>query len=132
MIEEKVLQNIGLNEKQAKIYLALLELGKGTVVEIAKKSELKRPITYIVLDGLRKKGLVSELPAKKRKIFVAEDPAVLEKNNRQNLDEFRDMLPMFRALYNRAAKPKIKFYDSKDAIESLYYNEIFPSDKIYF
>ena len=39
---EKILKNIGLNEKEAKIYLALLELGKSKVPEIAKKAELKR------------------------------------------------------------------------------------------
>lgn len=132
MVEEKVLQNLGLNEKQAKIYLALLELGKATVVEVAKQAGLKRPITYVVLDDLKNKGLVSEIPEKKRKLFAAEDPAFLEKNSRQNLVEFHEMLPLLRARYNRGAKPRIRFYDNKDAIENLYYNEIFPAEKIYF
>lgn len=132
MIEEKVLQNLGLNEKQAKVYLALLELGKATVVEIAKKSGLKRPTTYVVLDDLKTKGLVSAVPEKKRTLFTAEAPAVLEKNSRQNLNEFHEMLPLLRARYNRGAKPKIRFYDNKDVIENLYYNEIFPAKKIYF
>lgn len=132
MVEEKVLQNLGLNEKQAKIYLALLELGKATVVEIAKKSGLKRPTTYVVLDDLKTKGLVSEAPEKKRTLFIAEDPAVLEKNSKQNLSEFHEMLPLFRARFNRGTKPKIRFYDNKSVIENLYYNEIFPAEKIYF
>lgn len=132
MIEEKVLQNIGLDEKQAKVYLALLELGKATVVQIAKKAAIKRPTCYLILDSLKTKGLVSEIPEKRRTLYAAEDPEILEKNTRQNLLQFHEMLPLYRAKYNRGVKPTIRFYDTKDAIENLYYNEIFPAEKIYF
>ena len=58
MIEQQVLENLGLSEKEAEIYLALLELGTGTVVEVAKKSGVKRPTAYLVLDELKKMGYI--------------------------------------------------------------------------
>src|SRR3989338_2411851 len=49
----------GLSENEAKIYLALLELGKGTVSEITRKANLNRTTGYDVLDGLVAKNLAS-------------------------------------------------------------------------
>lgn len=40
---ERVLEKFGLSEKEAKIYLATLELGQATVQQIAKKAGLVRP-----------------------------------------------------------------------------------------
>ena len=38
----EALVSLGINEKQAKVYLALIELGEATVQEIAKSAELNR------------------------------------------------------------------------------------------
>ncbi len=132
MIEQKVLQNLGLSEKEAITYMALLQLGKSTVVSIAKTAGLKRPTVYVVLDELKKKGLVSEVPEKGRTLYSPEDPAVLEQNIKHSLDDFKDLLPMFRAQFSRGTKPTIKYYEDKDVIYNLYLNEIFPAKKIYF
>jgi HTH-type transcriptional regulator, sugar sensing transcriptional regulator len=132
MIEQKVLQNLGLNEKEALIYLALLELGKSTVVQIAKKAEIKRPTAYLVLDSLKQKGLVSEVPEKSRTLYAAENPESLEQNVKHSLSDFHELLPVLKASYSRGTKPTIRYYDDKDTIENLYYNEIFPSQRIFF
>ena len=39
---ERELQEIGLNEKEAKVYLATLELGQSVVQDIAKKAGVNR------------------------------------------------------------------------------------------
>ncbi|KKQ22634.1 MAG: hypothetical protein US37_C0002G0259 [Candidatus Moranbacteria bacterium GW2011_GWF2_37_11] len=39
----KLLEESGFTGKEARVYLALLELGQGNVTEIAKISDLKRP-----------------------------------------------------------------------------------------
>ena len=57
-----LLSSIGLQQKEAKVYLALLELEQGTVSKIAKLSGLKRPTIYLILDDLIKNGYVTELP----------------------------------------------------------------------
>ena len=132
MIEQKVLQNLGLNEKQAIIYLSLLELGKSSVVQIAKKAEIKRPTAYLILDSLKQKGLISEIPEQGRTLFSAEDPSILEQNVKNSLNDFHELLPVFRSQFSKSTKPTIRYYDDKDAIYNLYLNEIFPAKKIYF
>ena len=50
------LQNVGLDEKTAKVYMAVLALGTSSVKTIAEKAELKRPTVYLHLDELMQKG----------------------------------------------------------------------------
>ena len=63
----KKLEEIGLNEKEAKVYIAVLELGEGSASEIAKKSEVNRATTYFTLENLMKIGLVSASNEEKNK-----------------------------------------------------------------
>ena len=132
MIEQKVLQNLGLSEKEAITYMALLQLGKSTVVSIAKTAGLKRPTVYVILDELKKKGLVFEVPEKGRTLYSPEDPAVLEQNVKNSLADFHELLPVFRSSFSRSTKPTIKYYEDRDVIYNIYVNEIYPAQKIYF
>jgi sugar-specific transcriptional regulator TrmB len=63
------LKNLGLNEKEAKVYVALLQCPGATAYLIARHSGLKRPTTYVVLEDLIDKGVVTKIPrAKSRNI----------------------------------------------------------------
>ena len=71
---EKELQNLGLSEKEAKIYLASLELGPETVQNIAKKAGINRPTTYLQIESLKEKGLISEFQRGKKTFYAPESP----------------------------------------------------------
>jgi predicted transcriptional regulator len=51
---------LGLNEYEAKAYIATVALGEGTVKEISEKSGVPRSRTYDVMSRLADKGLVEE------------------------------------------------------------------------
>ena len=51
-MQEKVLQEFGLNDKEAKIYLALLKEKSSTASRLAKKTKLNRTTAYLELDNL--------------------------------------------------------------------------------
>lgn len=61
------LESLGLNEKEAKVYTALLQLGRVSAYSVSEKSGLKKPTTYVVLGELVKKGLVSKEVPRSRK-----------------------------------------------------------------
>jgi len=124
MIELKVLQNLGLSEKEAEVYLALIELGKASVVEISRKAGTKRPTTYLVLDELKTKGLVTKLLEESRSLYIAEDPELLVKGLKQKLSDISELIPVLRAKFNRGSKPKIRFIEGKENLYRLYMNEI--------
>ena len=49
----------GLSEKEASVYIALLELEVAVVQEIASAAGINRSSTYVVLEALQKRGLVN-------------------------------------------------------------------------
>lgn len=53
---------LGLNEQQARAYLALLDVETATVNDLARSSRVPRAKLYEVLDGLSRKGLLETIP----------------------------------------------------------------------
>lgn len=115
------LEEIGLEEREVKVYLALLELDESTVLPIATKAGVKRTYTYDILDALQKKGLVGYVEKNGRRRYVAEDPKKLEQLLKERLQHLHDILPEISSLYNRnAQKPKVRFYEGPEAVRPLY------------
>ncbi len=65
---------LGLNEKQSAVYIALLQLGRGSAYSIADKAAIKRPTAYVILDELIDKGLVSRVPRARKQLYIAISP----------------------------------------------------------
>lgn len=121
MNTQEVLEDYGLDEKEAKVYLALLELGASTVQPVAQKAGIIRPNCYLVLDDLIKKGLVSYFEKNGRRRYVAEDPQVLSRVMRDRWTKVNELLPELRSLYNATPhKPKVRFYEGKQEVRELY------------
>lgn len=113
--------NLGLTEKQAKVYLACLELGPAPVLSIAAQAGLKRPTTYLILDELVNKGLISIIPREKKKLFVAEDPKRLQEVAEERFYQIKNLLPELQALYNtKAARPAVVLYQGKEGMQRVY------------
>jgi sugar-specific transcriptional regulator TrmB len=118
---KEILEQSGLTPHEAVVYLAILELGSGTTIQIAKKAQIKRTTCYDVLGGLEKKGLVFETIKMKKRFFVAEDPEKLKKEIERKERIFSDALPQFRSIYNVSGiKPKIRFYEGAEGIKEVY------------
>jgi sugar-specific transcriptional regulator TrmB len=116
-----LLQNIGFTEKEAFVYLSLMELGSGTVTQIAQRAKLKRSIIYILLEGLIKRGYVSEIPETKISRYVAAEPTKIFNDLRNKISEFKLFLPSLLAMYNQTPwKPKINYFEGKEGVKSVY------------
>jgi len=124
------LQNLGLQENEAKIYLALLEIGRGTVTQVSTRAGLNRTTGYDVLERLGLYGLVNRaVSGKKKRMYVPESPSrlkqFLENKKRQaerRLGELQGLLPELQTLYKTELKPVIKIAEGKDAMQQLYMN----------
>ncbi len=73
-MEQKTLEKIGLTKNESKVYLTLLPLGTARTGSILKTSGLNSGKIYEILDGLKKKGLVSESNVNHIKQFTAAPP----------------------------------------------------------
>jgi sugar-specific transcriptional regulator TrmB len=129
---KSVLQHLGLNEKEAKVYLALLQLGTASVPAISIKAGTKRPTTYLILEELRMKGLATLLPKKVKALYTAESPHKLLEEQREKEETIEQNMPELMAMYNsKKEKPKVVYYQGEDDIVKLY-AEIFKEKEILF
>ena len=123
---EKYLQEIGLNEKESKVYLSLLAVDNSSVLDLSKKADLNRSTTYVVLETLAKKGLVSETTIGKKTHYQAEPPERLETYVEQRkilLEEqakkLKDIIPQIKSVQRDAGeRPIVKYFEGKDGIMS--------------
>jgi sugar-specific transcriptional regulator TrmB len=117
---EKSLEEFGLTEKEAKTYLASLELGPATIQSIAKKSGIERVNTYYIIEKLIRDGLVSKTIRNNKSLFVAERPQILAEIMERRTKKIKDLLPDLRAIAKEEKKPSIKFFEGEAGIKSIY------------
>lgn len=129
---DKYLKDIGLSDKEAAVYLALLSFDKALIADISEKAGVKRPTTYVVLESLAKKGLVSEVNEGKKTYYMAEPPEKLElfverqihllEENKKSLDIIVPQLKGMRR--EEGEKPLVQFYEGKEGVLSAH-NDIY-------
>ncbi len=121
------LLTIGFSEKEIEVYLALLELGKGTVTQIARKAGINRPTAYHVLASLELKKLVRTSGKEPKQEYTAESPENIEMILEEKIAEYnsalrkaKEIIPELVSLHNKDNRPKIKFYEGKDGLQKVY------------
>ncbi len=133
----KSLTNIGFSEKEANVYLALLELGKRSVSAIGRKAGINRTTTYDILESLVSKGLVSISGKEPLQEYVAESPEKIlkliekqieEKNT--NLKTAGELIPQLKSLHNVSNRSQIRFYEGKEGLMEVYENTLTSSEPI--
>jgi len=123
-----LIATLGLSEEEARVYLALLELGSQPASVAARKAGFKRGHTYNILHSLAGKGIVQEFIKGKTRSFTACSPAslisILE-NRRLDLENQKrtltEALPDLERLRNPAAvQPKVRFFQGVEGIKEIY------------
>lgn len=118
---EKSLEKLGLNDKEAKVYLAALEMGKFSVLALSEKTGIKRPTCYLILDELIRKGLISTFPKAKKVIYVAEHPNGLLKNAADSYALAKELMPELQDLMDtQSEKPGLKVYTGQKGIQNIF------------
>lgn len=123
---EKLLQDIGLSDKEASVYLALLGVESADVSDISLKTKIKRPTVYVILQQLLKKGLASETSGPRRVIYTAEPPEHIETYIERQILSLKDKeslikenISQLKALHKESGeKPVVRFYEGKDGVLS--------------
>jgi sugar-specific transcriptional regulator TrmB len=122
---KEILGQLDLEGKKADVYLAALELGGATVIEIAKKAGIKRTTCYDILLDLIKKGLISETVKGKKKFYIGEDPEKIQKDLRKKENLFSEILPQLKSIHNvSGVKPKIRFYEGIEGVKEVYWDTL--------
>lgn len=121
------LQKVGFDEREARVYLACLELGPSPVQKIAQRAETPRATVYLVLDDLQNKGVVTTYEEGKKTYYVAEPPQKIadlvdEKalKVKQQQETLKKLIPELtsRGQFEKGEKSLIKYYEGAQAVGS--------------
>lgn len=124
---ERELEKLGLSDKEAKVYLAALELGPHSVQDIARKAGVNRATTYVMIEGLTQRGLMTSFERGKKRLFSAEPPdrllsivRVKEQELREREREFSQVLPELRAILAASGeRPRVRFFEGPEGLRAI-------------
>ncbi len=132
MNPEEALENFGLTNREAKVYLALLESGLVTAHEIAKKTKILRQTVYDILSSLIEKGLVSYFIKSGKKFFEAADPSKFKSILKEKEEIIDKILPKLESLKEfTKLKPKVEFYEGIEGLKTIYNDIIKNAETLY-
>ncbi len=133
---ESQLSKLGFSDKEARVYLASLELGPAPIQKIAEKSGVKRVTTYVMVEALMDRGLMASYEKGKKTLFTAESPerlmSILESEKKsvlakQNL--LQDLLPDLLAFGSASERPKVTFFEGVDGLKAIHDDILKTKDK---
>jgi sugar-specific transcriptional regulator TrmB len=136
-ILEGLLVSAGLSEKEARVYLILLQLPEAPASKVMTKSGLKKGNTYAILHQLETKGLVTTFKKGRKAYFRAEPPAkVLQLLDQKSIEvnqakvSFAKILPKLSSQYKMTTgKPVIRYFEGEEGVKEVFWDVYNTSDK---
>lgn len=120
-----ILRQIGLNDKEIRVYLALLSGGACSAKRLTKDTELTKYAVNEAVKRLRELSLISAYQKHKKQQFVAENPEKLMElavKREQNMSEIKrrvnEMLPELKTIYAHGGnRTSVKYYEGMKGLE---------------
>lgn len=128
----ELLKKLGFSEKEADVYLGVFKLGSGSISALAKQAKIKRPTVYVILEKLKKMGLVRLEKKDKKQIFIAENPerllVLLEQKKKLLMgkeERLKKALPEIKAMMKKeTAIPAVRYYEGKENVWNIIEDQI--------
>jgi len=119
MYEEK-LKQIGLTDKESKVYTSLLEYKDSLVSEVAKKTNINRSLLYSILESLSKKGMVTYIIKNNVRYYRAAEPQKIFSMLKEKEKIFESILPDLIELHKpRNKKPVVEILEGVEGIKTI-------------
>lgn len=141
MINE-ALQNIGLNQKEIKVYLTILELGTQPASVIANRVKLPRNTSRFLLDKLVEKGVIKKTLRAKTQLYTPEEPKnlinLLERQRvvknakfKEKISQLNHFMAELKTHYRmEKTKPKVSFYEGDEGLIKVYEDTLTSSETL--
>jgi len=115
------LERIGLEKKEADVYIAILKLGTSTATSVSRETQIERTLVYRTIDKLIGKGLVNYIIENKVRRFNAVEPEKLLIQLKEKENELKSILPKLKeaSRYKNKGDPRVEIYRGLKGIKSL-------------
>jgi predicted transcriptional regulator len=135
---KNLINNLGLDDNEEKVYQALLELGPATVSQITKQAGITRTFGYQILEQLSIHGLVNRVSGRNACMrYAAQHPRHLVQfvQNRKHqwerrLREAEHRLPDLVSLFKVAEKPVVKYQEGIEGVKNIYQQTLESKEEI--
>lgn len=121
------LESLGFSDKESAVYIALLALDRATVSQISRKANVNRTTTYVILDSLISKGLVSMSGKEPKQEYYAEPPekltSYLERQSetaRLAAEQSKEFVSELKTVQKSATRPQIRFYEGVEGMKFIF------------
>ena len=121
------LQDLGFDQKEIDIYLACLELGRSSLLPIARQVGEPRNTVAYTLEKLEERGLLNITKHGTRRHYLIKPPQAIiqllqiQRNVISNkLETIETALPQLNNLYAQGSEPQVTTYRGRDEIRTLY------------
>jgi sugar-specific transcriptional regulator TrmB len=119
-MEIKELQELGLSEGEAEIYLALLKHGKASVMELAKLTGRHRTHIYDTIEKLKEKGLISESVIDNKKFILASSPENIVSYLKEKEEKAQKIIAELKNLEVREKEIKVETYHGISGLKAVF------------
>jgi sugar-specific transcriptional regulator TrmB len=134
----RTLQTMGFKEKEARVYLALLELNEALPGTLSRKTGVKRSTTYLILEQLERKGLASHIKKMGHLYFQACKPELLIEAQtkkyakaKTELESLKTILPALSHLHqDLTATPQMSVFRGKEGLIQIMEDTLTVKDKM--
>jgi HTH-type transcriptional regulator, sugar sensing transcriptional regulator len=113
------LEKLGFSSNEAKVYLALLEIGDSPSGAIIKRTGMHRNIVYEALDNMVKRQLVSEAIKTGKKHFKVTNPQLLVSQAQETLELASEVVKQIQANIETIA-PEVFVYEGSAGWQTAY------------
>jgi sugar-specific transcriptional regulator TrmB len=118
---QHILESIGLQSKEAELYLSGLQLGAAPASEYAKSTGLNRITAYNTLEDLVRRGMFTMDKRVRGKWYAPVAPEYLALEARKNADSLHRSLPELRSLQgSEYRKPHVRFFEGWEGVKRVY------------
>lgn len=120
-----LLRSLGLLDSEIKTYIATFQHGAGTVLDLTKLTKLSRQATYVAIESLIKRGLMSSVLHGKKRLYAAEHPSKLlayakrrESEVQERMHDLERAIPELE-LQMGGERPVVKLFEGKEGIRAI-------------
>ena len=116
----QLLEECGLSPNEAKVSLALLELGASSAGPVAKYVHLHRPNVYQALQRLMDRGLISYIGSGNIRMFSAGSPERLLTKLKEQEQRVEQLLPQLLIRQQLAKQGQVQVFEGLPATRHLF------------
>ena len=132
LMDLTILESIGFEKNETKVYLILLRLGSATATKIASETNIYRTNVYRLLDSLISKGFVSHVIKNNIKYFSAASPKKLLEDQKKREEELKLLIPELEEISSKNYEEvKVEIFKGKEGLISVI-KYILRTNKDYF